>query len=184
MSTDHDSKIGMFKLLARDGIYHLEFTSYFENNLWFHYLDQVTAQEYKSLGQAATAAVKMLSTGASYELWHNLLGHPGERIMTEIHKHVSGVPKLKRNKFYSCSARISAKFKKNHIGSKRKMVKMPTNKRRCQVGQHLHADFGFVRDSDWLRKDNDGKLVTSLDGYQSYCLLIDRESRYIWIIIQ
>jgi hypothetical protein len=154
MMTDHDSKTGIFKLLARDGINHLEFTSYSENNLWFHYLDQVTAQEYKKLGQKATAIVRTLSVGANYELWHNLLGHPGEQIMTEIHKHISGVPKLKCNKFYSCSACISAKFRKNHIGTKKKMTKTPTDTRPCEVGQHLHADFGFVRGSDWSKKTN------------------------------
>jgi IS30 family transposase len=32
-------------------------------------------------------------------------------------------------------------------------------------------------------KDTDGKLVTSVDGYRSYCLLIDQSTRYIWIIL-
>jgi hypothetical protein len=183
MTTDHDSKTGLFKLLSRDGINHLEFTSYSENNLWFHYLDQVTAKEYSNLGNTAKAIVKTLSTSANYELWHNRLGHPGERVMSEIHKHVSGVPKLKRNKFYSCSSCLSAKFRKSHIGPKKKMSKTPTDKKPCEIGQHLHADFGFVRGSDWSKKDNDGKLVTSMDGFRSYCLIIDRESRYIWIIL-
>ena len=119
MTTDHDSKTGIFKLLSRDGINHLEFTSYSENNLWFHYLDQVTEKEYNRLGNTAKAIVKTLSTGASYELWHNRLGHPGERIMDEVHKHVSGVPKFKRNKFYSCSSCMSAKFRKNILDNKR-----------------------------------------------------------------
>ena len=40
MSTNFDSKIGIFRLTARDGVNHLDFHSYSENNLWFHYLDQ------------------------------------------------------------------------------------------------------------------------------------------------
>jgi deoxyuridine 5'-triphosphate nucleotidohydrolase len=183
MATDHDSKTGKFRLIARDGINHLSFTSYSENNLWYHYLDQVTASEYKALGSSTKAMIKTLSNAANYELWHNRLGHPGERIMQEVHKHVTGVPKLKRNKFYSCSACISAKFRKQHIGKKRTLVKVPTDTKPCEVGQHLHADFGFVRGSDWSKKDNDGKLVTSMDGYRSYCLVIDRASRYIWIVL-
>ena len=41
------------------------------------------------------------------------------------------------------------------------------------IGECLHMDFGFVRGSDWSSKDNDNKLVTSVDGYQSYLLIID-----------
>jgi hypothetical protein len=33
MITNYDSKVGTFKLLARDGVNHLEFSSYCENNL-------------------------------------------------------------------------------------------------------------------------------------------------------
>jgi hypothetical protein len=71
MTTDHDSKKGVFKLLARDRINHLEFTSYSANNLWFHYLDQVTAQEYDTLETNAKAVIRTLSVGTSYKLWHN-----------------------------------------------------------------------------------------------------------------
>ena len=44
-------------------------------------------------------------------------------------------------------------------------------------------DYGFVRGSDWNKKDNDGKLVTSIDKYRSYLLVIDRYTRYIWICL-
>ena len=184
METNYDSKMGNFRLLARDGINHLDFTSYSENNLWFHYLDQVTNTEYEAIGNKTSAVVRTLSNGAAYELWHNRLGHPGENIMSQIHKHVKGIQPLKKNKFYSCSACMSAKFKKTHIGKTRKYEKEPTIiDPNIQAGQHLHADFGFVRGSDWSKQDSDGKLVTSRDGYRSYCLLIDRATRYIWIIL-
>ena len=44
-------------------------------------------------------------------------------------------------------------------------------------------DYGFVRGSDWHKKDNDGKLVTSVNKYRSYLLVIDRCTRYIWIFL-
>ena len=50
------------------------------------------------------------------------------------------------------------------------------------MGQHLHVDFGFVWGSDYSTKDKKGRLVTSKDGYRSYCLVIDRKSRYITVI--
>ena len=40
-------------------------------------------------------------------------------------------------------------------------------------GERFFCDFGFVRSSDWKEKDEDGKLITSVNGYRSYCLLID-----------
>jgi dUTP pyrophosphatase len=185
METNYDSKMGIFKFIARDGVNHLVFPSYSENNLWYHYLDQVTASEYKDLGDKTKAVVRTLSNGASYELWHNRLGHPGETIMSRMHENVLGVPKLKRNKFYSCAACMSAKFKKTHIGPSKSTIpaKQPTDTTPCEAGQHLHADFGYVRGSDWSKRDSDGRLVTSVDGYRSYCLIIDRHTRYIWIIL-
>ena len=44
-------------------------------------------------------------------------------------------------------------------------------------------DFGFVRGSDWSKELNDGKLVTSVDNYRSYLIVIDRASRYAWIFL-
>jgi hypothetical protein len=58
MDTDYDSKIGNFRLIARDGINHLNFSAYSENNLWFHYLDQVKDTEYEHIGKQTKAIVK------------------------------------------------------------------------------------------------------------------------------
>ena len=44
-------------------------------------------------------------------------------------------------------------------------------------------DYGFVRGSDWSKKDNDGKLVTSVDKFRAYLIIIDKKSRYIWIYL-
>ena len=53
----------------------------------------------------------------------------------------------------------------------------------CSAGQHLHIDYGFVRGSDWHKEDNDSKLVTSVDKYRSYLLVIDRCTQFIWIYL-
>ncbi len=79
---------------------------------------------------------------------------------------------------------MCTKFKKVHIGQTKTMAKEATEKAgTSEPAQHLHLDFGFVHGSDWAKKDNDGKLVTSMDGYRSYCLIIDRATRYIWIVL-
>jgi hypothetical protein len=103
--------------------------------------------------------------------------------MAKIHDNVIGVPPLKRHKFYSCAACMSSKFCKSHIGPTKSYSKEATKIKDILKGQHLHADFSYVRGSDWSRKDSDGKLVTSTDGFRSYCLIIDRATRYIWIIL-
>lgn len=52
-----------------------------------------------------------------------------------------------------------------------------------RISQNLHMDYGFVQGSDWSKITNDGKLVTSVDNYRSYLLVINRASRYIWIFL-
>ena len=62
-------------------------------------------------------------------------------------------------------------------------VKHKAQEEQIEVGQHLHVDFGFVRGSDYATKDKHGNLVTSIDGFRSYCFIIDRASQYITIIL-
>ena len=184
MTTNFDSRNGTLQLIARDDIHHLQFNAYEENKLWFHYIDIISQQEYTRMNYQAKAVVKTLSQGASYQLWHHRLGHASDKVMHEAHKHCKGVPKFNKPHFYQCNTCLSSTFKKKHIGKIIKRVPMPKSKpESIEVGQHLHADFGFVRGSDYSVKDKQGKLITSKDGYRSYCLVIDRKSRYIWIIL-
>lgn len=44
----------------------------------------------------------------------------------------------------------------------------------CAPGERFHMDMGFVRGTKYKMKDEDGRIVTSLDGYNSYLLIIDR----------
>jgi deoxyuridine 5'-triphosphate nucleotidohydrolase len=53
----------------------------------------------------------------------------------------------------------------------------------AQPGMHFHADFGFVRGSAFRMKTEDGKTITSIDGKNSYCLIVDRATRYVWVFI-
>ena len=182
IETDFDSKLGKCRFIARDGCSHLEYSTYMENNLWHHYLLPPVSSEMETLQSSIKGVIHTLNDGATYELWHHRLGHPGQKVMEKLANSVIGLPKLKRPKFYSCASCNSAKFRRKHIGplkmSRPSMDKKDTN---IEVGQHLHADFGFVRGSNWAKKDNDNKLVTSIDNCRAYCLVIDRKSRYIWV---
>ena len=47
----------------------------------------------------------------------------------------------------------------------------------AQQGMHFHASFGFVRGSTFRLKTESGKTITSIDGKNSYCLIVDRATR-------
>ena len=50
-------------------------------------------------------------------------------------------------------------------------------------GQHFHIDFGFVRGSGYDAVNNEGRTVTSVDGKNSYLLIVDRRTRYMWLYL-
>jgi dUTP pyrophosphatase len=53
----------------------------------------------------------------------------------------------------------------------------------CDPGQHYHVDFGFMKGSGYCNKDEEGRTITSIDGFRSYFLIIDRKTRYIWLFL-
>jgi hypothetical protein len=44
-------------------------------------------------------------------------------------------------------------------------------------------DMGFVRGTKFSVKDEDGHIKTSLDGYNSYLVVVDRPTRYTWVFL-
>jgi hypothetical protein len=53
----------------------------------------------------------------------------------------------------------------------------------CDPGQHFHVDFGFMKGSGYCRKDEEGRTITSIDGFRSYFLIIDKKTRYVWVYL-
>ena len=53
----------------------------------------------------------------------------------------------------------------------------------AQTGQHFHMDFGFVRGSGYRIKQEKAPNITSVDGFNSYFIIVDRVTIYIWIIL-
>ena len=189
MTTNLDNKSGTFMLLARDGVNHIRYPTFMRNNLWYHYLFVPNATQEKHI---STPIIRSLNTSASYEIWHHRLGHPGMKVSQHFHDNTIGVPHLKPNKFYSCGSCVSCKFHNrtiSRLGELKKVHTLETSINKLlddtsiNVGQHLHMDYGFVRGSNWALQDNDGKLVTSIDKYRAYLLVIDKHTRYIWIFL-
>lgn len=48
-------------------------------------------------------------------------------------------------------------------------------------GQHFHVNFGFVRGSEFKSVTDAGETITSIDNKNSYLLIVDRKTRYMWI---
>ena len=49
-------------------------------------------------------------------------------------------------------------------------------------GDVLHIDFGFMR-GEFSEKDQNGKIITSIDGFNSYALIVDKATRWMWILL-
>jgi len=50
-------------------------------------------------------------------------------------------------------------------------------------GQNFHMDFGFVRGSDFKENNEDGRIITSRDGYNCYLIIVDKYSGFTWIML-
>jgi hypothetical protein len=122
-------------------------------------------------------------------------------VLSNIHKHVEGVPKLVPPPLFRCDTCLRTKATKRaitaaEVHAKLKQSDMPsddpytqpnpeaaTNPETMDAGAHFHMDMGFVRGMKFSSRDEDGRLITSLDGYNSYILIIDRATRYTWVIL-
>ena len=140
MAFDVDEGMGEFKLMARDGVSHLSFSTYIHNNLWYHYY--TTKHDLDS--DESHPHIMALTDGAEHELWHHRLGHPGSKVTEKIHDLVEGVPHLRPNQFYCCAACMIGKFQNNHIGpikegSIQHVLKQLPASLREQVKKHLNT---------------------------------------------
>lgn len=119
-----------------------------------------------------------MSITAEYELWHQRLGHAGDKVMANIHKCVDGVPNLQPHKhpFHKCQCCMKGKIK---AAPKNKSTATKTTRR----GQQFHMDFGFVRGSAFKAKNDKGQIITSRDGYNSCLIIVDNHTRYSWIFL-
>jgi len=53
----------------------------------------------------------------------------------------------------------------------------------CAPGQHFQVNFGFMKGSGYGKMDEEGRTITSIDGFCSYFLIIDRKTRYVWVFL-
>ena len=168
-----------------------------DNDLWFFKDDTEVSSPCTQSG----LKVNRLSMAQSYELWHQRLAHAGSKTLRDIHHHAKGVPKLKGNPFYRCAScmqhKLSTKqpFQTSHnslgtctiiegpgppqtSNASEETATTPSD----TPGQHFALDWGFMRGSSWSDKKDD-KLITSIDGMRCYCVIVDKATRYTWVIL-
>jgi hypothetical protein len=144
-----DTSSGHLEFHRRDGIPPVQFHLYRRNGLWYH--DGNT--EHTSETYTTTAHIKRLTTQATYELYHQRLGYPGERTMSQIHHHILNIPQLKGNLFYKCPSCLHAKVKQRDHSTPSKPIGTITENHSqhkaedMAPGQHFPMDFAFVRGS-------------------------------------
>ena len=186
-----DNNSGNIRLVARHG--HDDFIMRLtcNNDLWYHILPSSTTED--------KCRINKMSAAAQYELWHQRTGHAGHTVLRNLNKHAEGVPLLKGNAFYKCPSCMTGKlctkrpYKKTSVQKHSKEEEEHGDDMDIihgQPGQHYHIDFGFVRGQKPTTPTNSthaskqhGKIVTSIDGYTCYVIVVDRITRYTWIFL-
>ncbi len=168
-----------------------------KNGLWY-YINDDPSDYTSAMSITSQPTIRKLKSTSMYDLMHARLGHPGTRVMTTIHKHAEGVQKFNIPPLYRCATctlvnatkRAVSQDEVHHIHNDLKhrdtlhMEPLGNNENNTPTdmgpiesdlpGQRFHMDMGFVRGTKFSHRDNDGNLVTSINGYNSYLLIIDR----------
>ena len=107
-------------------------------------------------------------------LWHQCLCHLNKRMVSEMHKYADGIPKKSSpdTPLEGCPTCFVCKMKKAN------KQKGDIRADATEFGQGISLDWGFIvqRSSDAARS----KLLTSLDGDQSYLLLADHATHRLF----
>ncbi len=193
---DLDTGRGYIQFHRRDEQPPLTYDLTANNGLWYHDGTRCIIEDYSRELYDTQPLVQRLTQPAQYELFHQRFGHPGQRTMSELHKYVDDVPILRGNAFYKCASCMHAKCKQRaHNHSRPNTTNNDDPKEQDHLtkdhledpilenGQRYYMDFGFMKGSGYCHKDEEGRTITSIDGYRSYLLIIDEASRYTWIFL-
>jgi hypothetical protein len=136
-----------------------------------------------------------LTRAAEYSLAHLRYGCAGQRCLSVVHHDVDNQPKLQMHSFFKCLACMMA------TGDSRDTTNtdhsapvaafddwfndmLDANQlENCVPGQHFQVNFGFMKGSGYCKKDEEGRTITTIDGFHSYFLIIDRKTRYTWVFL-
>jgi dUTP pyrophosphatase len=195
--SDLDTSTGYIEFYGRTGIENLRFTLTASNGLWF-YTNNVGTEDYdvwSTYAVSGTPTIKRLTQAGSYALGHQRYAHSGERILSTVHLDLDDQPQLKKPEFFKCLTCMlatgdqRATTEHNHIPIPHDIIDWFDDSvleadANLLPGQRFHMDFGFMKGSGYSKEDEEGRTITSIDGYRSYLLIIDHKTRYLWVFLR
>ena len=169
---------GTLMFISRSGFPPASLSLTMINGLWFSQHTITSAPS--SCKSDKHGVVRTLTAEATYQLWHQRLAHPGQKVLEYLHHCVNGVPDLKskRHQFFTCTCCDKAKIRKKNRNL------LPSPDKTTSRGQRFHMDFGFVRGETQSKKNKAlTRMITSIDGYNSYLIIVDAHTRYTWVFL-
>ena len=188
--SDLETKKGYIEFHHRHVQPSVKFTLTMNNGLWY-YANNHDATDYAT----DKPHIRRLTKPLEYQLYHYRWGCMGQRHSSGIHHHVDHQPKLHIPPLFRCLTCMMATGDYRDTTSpddEHRMAKFDDwfqdddavlQSDDCTPGQHFHVDFGFMRGSGYSKRDEDGQIITSIDGYRAYFIIIDRKTRYLWIFL-
>lgn len=176
-----DSGKGTLTLKHKDGTNHTTL----QNGSWFHHCNSQIPVH---------ASIQKLNNACHWNLWNGILSYVGESVTTQINKHVIGIKRpiatCLLNKKYKNSHKRTNK-KSNTIKTKQTIQISGDNPGYVEhdelnweeVGEHFHIDVGFVWRPGCKIKQENVPTVTSIDKYNSYLIIVDRITGYLWLFL-
>lgn len=196
--SDIDTGKGYIKFHRRDGKPDLTYNLTSSNGLWFHHNTHDTNDfhAWTSKSCESQPIIHRLHKAAEYHLGHLRYGCAGERNLSIVHLHVDNQPKLQKHCFFKCLTCMLATGDCRDTTPSSDANNPPAatfddwfdeavdnTLEACDPGQHFHVDFGFMKGSGYCKKDEEGRTITSIDGFRSYFLIFDRKTRYVWLFL-
>jgi len=190
-----DTQTGKLEFHRRDNTEPLTFQLTSNNGLWY-YTNAADDSDYpvwitRCLNGNPT--IHRLSKAAEYQLYHLRYGCAGERDLSGVHHHADHQPKLYKHAFFKCDTccRTAGEYQlpENEDPNIPADVidwlydGMAEPEQSLYPGQNFGIDFGFMKGSGYCKKDEEGRTITSVDGYRSYFLIIDGKTRYTWVFL-
>jgi hypothetical protein len=166
------------------------------NGLWYYEYDDY--KDYHDTSMSSRPAINRLTNQGTYELMHARLGHPGTKVMSMLHLDATGIPKLTQPPLFCCHTCLMANANKRAVPQRTNKPCLsaktvtptddhvtihPPTGNTILPGTVFQMDMGFVCGTKYRMKDMDGGMVTSLDGYNSYLIVVDRATRFTWVFL-
>ena len=188
-----DSGIGHVEFYCRENPKSIKFSLISRNGLWYHH-NRYDTDDFHNWILEEKPTICRINKAAEYGLGHFRYGCPGQRTLSLVHMHVDNQPKLSMPCFFKCNTCMLATG--DYRDTKSTDEPPPSASfddwfddmgsdivPQCDPGQHFHVDFGFMKGTGYCKKDDEGQTITSIDGYRSYLLVIDRKTRYVWVFL-